>query len=152
MNLLVWNLLVWVVLQDPQGRVLLGRRDGSAYGDGLWGLPGGGVEDAEGLPEAAAREVWEETGLTVESATLNMLGVRRYQVDGVRGTDFLFLAREWSGQPRPLHKTSEVGWFSLDALPADVLPWIPAVLNAHLQQGARVSEQLEDVALVRPLS
>lgn len=146
-----FNLLVWVVVQDARGRVLLGRRDGSAYGHGLWGLPGGGVESGEGLPEAAARELHEETGLEVPPGALSVLGVRRYAVDGVQGTDFLFLARSWAGEPRPLHKTSEVAWFEPGRLPADSLPWLPALLEAHLRGGALVTEQLEDVRSARAL-
>ncbi|GGN31839.1 NUDIX domain-containing protein [Deinococcus daejeonensis] len=146
------NLLVWVVMQDEGGRVLLGRRDGSAYGHGLWGLPGGGVERGEGLPEAAAREVWEEMGLTLDPARLSLLGVRRYEVDGAQGTDFLFRAPDWVGQPQPLHKTSEVAWFALGDLPPDTLPWIAPLLDAHLRRGARLTEQLHDVHSARVIA
>ncbi|WP_291430028.1 hypothetical protein [Deinococcus sp.] len=58
------NLLVWVVVQDERGRALLGRRDGSAYGHGLWGLP-----------EAAAREVSGDVGLSLDPPSLRVLGV-----------------------------------------------------------------------------
>ncbi|WP_119672479.1 NUDIX domain-containing protein [Deinococcus sp. RM] len=146
------NLLVWVVMQDEGGRVLLGRRDGSAYGHGLWGLPGGGVERGEGLPEAAAREVWEEMGLTLDPAGLSLLGVRRYEVDGAQGTDFLFRAPDWAGQPQPLHKTSEVAWFAPGDLPPDTLPWIAPLLDAHLRRGARLTEQLHDVHSARVIA
>ncbi|WP_309573207.1 NUDIX hydrolase [Deinococcus sp.] len=81
--------------------MLLGRRDGSASGHGLWGLPGGRVESGEGLPEAAARERHEEMGLDVDPSSLSMPGVRRYGVDGVQGEDFVFLARHASGTPLP---------------------------------------------------
>ncbi|WP_016905748.1 NUDIX hydrolase [Streptomyces xiaopingdaonensis] len=47
---------------DEQGRILLRRR----ADNGLWALPGGGMEPTESLPEAAVREVKEETGLDVE--------------------------------------------------------------------------------------
>lgn len=139
-------MLAWVVLQKESGEVLLGRRCGSAYGHGLWGLPGGTVEDGEALAQAAAREVWEEVGVTV--LDLELLGVRRYQVDDVRGVDFFFLARQWEGEVQPLHKTSEVGWCSPSALPAEVLPWIPALLQSFLAEGALVAEQLGSPEIV----
>ena len=146
------TLLVWVVVQDERGRVLLGRRDGSAYGHGLWGLPGGQVEPGEGLPEAAAREVRDEVGLSLDPLSLLVLGVRRYEVDGAQGTDFLFRAPGWAGVPQALHKTSEVAWFAPGALPDDALPWLAPLLDVHLNQGVFVTEQLSDVRQARVLA
>ncbi len=54
---------VAVVLQDDEGRVLLGRRSGSYAGQ--WCIPCGYVEWEEDVREAAAREFEEETGLQV---------------------------------------------------------------------------------------
>ncbi|GGJ80062.1 NUDIX domain-containing protein [Deinococcus aquiradiocola] len=51
---------VSAVLQDDAGGWLLQRRSDN----GLWGVPGGGVEPGETFEEAAARELHEETGLT----------------------------------------------------------------------------------------
>lgn len=57
---------VGVFVQHPDGRILLGKRKGS-HGAGEWSLPGGHVEWGETVEHAAAREVLEETGLTVEN-------------------------------------------------------------------------------------
>jgi 8-oxo-dGTP diphosphatase len=46
------------------GRILLIRR-GHPPGEGLWSVPGGRVEPGESDVEAVAREVLEETGLSV---------------------------------------------------------------------------------------
>lgn len=47
---------------DDAGRLLLQRR----VDNGLWSMPGGAMEMTESLPEAAVREVREETGYEVE--------------------------------------------------------------------------------------
>ncbi|CAM3938164.1 NUDIX domain-containing protein [Deinococcus frigens] len=145
-------LIAWLVVQDRSGRVLLGRRDGTGYMDGLWGLPGGRVERGEALMAAAVREAREELGLQVEMASLKALGVSRFDIDGMQGTDFLFLSHTWAAQPTPLDNTSEVGWFAPSALPDDCLPWLPAVLDAHLTRGAWLTEQLDGVDGVQILS
>ena len=56
---------VSAVIFDRRGRLLLQQRSDG----GQWGLPGGSVEIGESVREAIAREVLEETGLTI--------GVRR---------------------------------------------------------------------------
>ena len=61
-----FHLVSWLILRRADGRILLGRRAGVSYGDGLWGLPGGHVDDTETLAQAAAREALEEVGVTVK--------------------------------------------------------------------------------------
>lgn len=54
---------------DDTGRILLVK-----HGDtDLWVLPGGAIEPEETPADAAVREMWEETGLTVD--LLGILGV-----------------------------------------------------------------------------
>jgi 8-oxo-dGTP diphosphatase len=54
-----------VVLLDRRDRILLmkGRLPGAADAPGFWFTIGGGVEPGETYPEAAAREIREETGI-----------------------------------------------------------------------------------------
>jgi 8-oxo-dGTP diphosphatase len=72
---------VGAVVTDATGRVLLARR-GHDPGAGLWSLPGGRVEPGETDAEAVAREVVEETGLSVACGRL--LG--RVRLPGPDGT------------------------------------------------------------------
>lgn len=62
------NDLVVRVLVVNKGRVLVGLRckDDKSDSNGKWQLPGGHIEPAEMIFEAALRECWEETGLKIK--------------------------------------------------------------------------------------
>lgn len=51
----------FVLLQPGRGELLAVTRP-----EGGWGLPGGGIDPGETPAQAAARELYEETGLQVE--------------------------------------------------------------------------------------
>lgn len=60
---------VGAVVRDCAGRLLLVQR-ANEPGRGRWSLPGGRVEPGESDPRALARELLEETGLTVHVGAL----------------------------------------------------------------------------------
>lgn len=112
------HVAVFVVLCDTQGRVLLQQRSGTGYLDGYWDLPSGHVEQDEALPAAAARELFEETGVTVAPADLRLLTIDQYFVER-NYLNFVFAAHAWQGTPtvQEPDKCSAMGWFAPAALP-----------------------------------
>jgi 8-oxo-dGTP diphosphatase len=139
------HLVGWLVLQRPDGRVLLGRRSGVAYGSGLWGLPGGHAARGETWAAAAVRETREEVGVVVRPDDLVPLGVSRYDDRGMQGVDVFFLAQQWQGEPAPLEECSEVAWFDPTALPDDALPWLAHALRTHLVDRTWLDDAAADV-------
>lgn len=130
----------WMVLQRPDGAVLLARRSDVSYGASLWGLPGGHAERAESWADAAIRETAEEVGVVVDPADLVPIGVTRYVDGDLHGVDCFFISRRWQGQPSPVSECSQVGWFDPAALPEDSLPWLAAALDRHLVRGIWLDE------------
>jgi len=60
---------VGAIVADGEGRLLMIKR-GHEPGAGLWSIPGGRIEPGETDAEAVAREMTEETGLTVQVGRL----------------------------------------------------------------------------------
>ncbi len=100
------------VIERAGGILLLRRAISPARG--LWTFPGGYVDRGEPVPEAAAREAREETGVTV--AVGNLLGV--YSARDVAVVLIVYRARIASGTPSAGTEALEVRWFA----PADI-PW-----------------------------
>lgn len=68
----------WLIL-DGQRRVLLFHfvfRDGPLAGTAFWATPGGGADPGETYEDAARRELFEETGLTVDDPGPQVARVR----------------------------------------------------------------------------
>lgn len=100
-------------------RVLLVQR-GRPPRQGRWSLPGGAQHLGESLADAARREVFEETGLTVEPgdvvATLDLIerdadGRVRYHYTLVD-----FTAEAQSAELVPGDDAADARWFDLDQL------------------------------------
>jgi 8-oxo-dGTP diphosphatase len=108
------------VLVMREGRVLLGRRQGS-HGAGFYAAPGGHLEYGESFEETARREVREETGL--EITNLRLLSVGAYFFERPEGkrhyVDVDFVCEAPAGEPQRMEpeKCEGWAWYDLDNLP-----------------------------------
>jgi len=102
------------VVINEQDQVLLVRH---GYRPG-WHFPGGGVEWNESLGEAMARELYEETNVSLTgSAQLHGIFTN---FDHFKGDHIgVFIVRDWvqKQKPEPNAEIREIGFFALDDLP-----------------------------------
>lgn len=102
------------VVTDAARRVLLVKH---GYRPG-WHFPGGGVEKAESVRTALARELEEEAGI-VAGTPAQIFGIYSH-FDAFPGDHIvLFVLRTWTQVrvPEPNREIAEHGFFLLDALP-----------------------------------
>jgi ADP-ribose pyrophosphatase YjhB (NUDIX family) len=106
-----------VIVRDGE---FLAVRRARAPMQGLFTLPGGGVETGESLSEAVRREVLEETGLTI--APLGLAGYREVITPDDAGrvqrhfVILAFAARWVAGEPRLNEELTEARWLRPAAL------------------------------------
>ena len=119
------------VLCEREGCILLMRRAGTGFFDGLYSLPGGHVEAGESVARTAVRELDEETGLTIAPQDLDWVGVV-HRLSDTNRIDFFLRARRWVGEPviREPGKCDRLEWFRRDALPEAMVPYVREALQA----------------------
>ncbi|GLX02526.1 NUDIX domain-containing protein [Microtetraspora sp. NBRC 16547] len=111
------------------GAVLLARRAGTGYGDGMWHLPSGHLEAGESVVDAAVREAAEEIGVAIRLDDLTFAHVMHRAPDRV---GLFFTAAAWEPEPYNAEpdKCSEIAWWPLDALPPDMIDYPAAAVRA----------------------
>lgn len=131
-----------IVVEDDAGRILLQLR--SDYG--VWGLPGGVPDEAEGADDAVIRETLEETGIAVEDPRpFGFACDPAHEIwtypngDRCHYFTLLYAARTFGGTLIGSNDESlRVGWFGPDDLPP-LLPVMTRTIDAyrrHCRTGA----------------
>ncbi len=131
------ELTMLVMVTDKQGRMLVQDRL-----DPDWGgvcFPGGHIEPGESVVQAAIREVWEETGLTIENPRL--CGVKQFPIENGRYLVFLLKTDRFAGTLQD-SREGPVFWVTEAELPS-------YRLSGHMEELLRVfqSDDLSEMFL-----
>ncbi|RCX21474.1 ADP-ribose pyrophosphatase YjhB (NUDIX family) [Fontibacillus phaseoli] len=120
-----------VIIYNPTGQVLmLHRTDNDS-----WCFPGGAIELGEKVEEAAEREAFEETGLTIENLNLFAVfsGEELYYKypngDEVYNVDIVFKSDSYQGEVRLNNEGKEARFFDIDKLPEKISPPVRPVVE-----------------------
>ena len=114
-----------VIIINGTNEILLQHRSDND----CWGIPGGALEPGERLEDAARREIFEETGLTVDELTFfGVYSGKEFHYtypngDEVYLVDNIFVATGFTGEMRvDGDETKGVGFFNPDSLPSNIHP------------------------------
>ncbi|MFF0728048.1 NUDIX domain-containing protein [Streptomyces sp. NPDC004134] len=139
-------LVAAVIVHDKAtNRVLLLQRGLHAkFARGKWDLPVGKSEPGEPITATAVRELYEETGVTVDPEELQVAHV----IHGAWGVEapsgfltIVFTADTWTGvaENREPRKHAQVSWIDIDSLPEDFAETTASALHRYLENGPQVS-------------
>ncbi len=107
------------------GKILLGKRhddpekaSSALRGEGTWTMPGGKLDFGESFEDGARREVFEETGLKLN--TIKVTSLNNNKNEHAHYITIGLFCDDFEGEPQVLEpdEITEWQWFSLDNLPS----------------------------------
>lgn len=123
-----------LLVQDERKRILLGQRNKDPQ-RGFWVIPGGKIHAFESIADAAARELQEETGLSISMGPQ----FKVYEIVNPPNEHRIVIyswAKVVSGTPKASDDLSDVRFFGAEEL--DSLPLTPLVRTV-LQDAGLIS-------------
>lgn len=102
-----------------EGKLLLQMKSVGRFGEGKWNGPGGKTKPGESPKEGVVREVWEETGLSINDPVL-LGNIDFYFGEKIMPdwTTFIFRVTEFTGELAP-NDEGELRWFDFNDIPYD---------------------------------
>ncbi|MDE1850483.1 MAG: NUDIX hydrolase [Candidatus Micrarchaeota archaeon] len=96
------------VIQNEEGRVLLGRR--GVFPKGIWVFPGWGIEYGESSEQTVIREIKEEIGLEIKPVRLIKVFEMILPKINTHRIIFFYLAKAVGGEVKLTSDIDEIKW------------------------------------------
>ena len=125
---------VFLILRRDN-KVLLLKRYNTGWHDGEYDLIAGHLEAEESLTTALVRESRDEIGITVQPQDVQFESLLHGHFDNGKEYFYVFFqVTRWKGTPKIMEpeKCSELSWFDIAQLPANLTPGTQLGLNAYL--------------------
>jgi len=123
--------------------ILMLRRFNTGWMDGFYTTPTGHIEEGESATDAAARELFEETGLSTDP-TMLVHAITVHRQNETKGVYFdnYFIAHEWTGEAHITEpdKSDAIEWMKFDSLGDNVVPTVLRAIRNY-QAGKRYAEE-----------
>jgi 8-oxo-dGTP diphosphatase len=126
---------VKVLLKNPEGKYLLIRRSEEKYASTKWDIPGGRIDAGSSLGENLAREVMEETGLTMTSEP-RIIGAQDIFASVDRHVVRITYIGTAEGEPKLSDEHTEHMWVTFAELKAMSVEELDRYVKALLEAGA----------------
>lgn len=126
---------VYLILKNENGQICLMRRFNTGFRDGFYSLPAGHLDGKESLKEALAREIKEETGITVGLEDMRLVHVSNNLHSNPERIDFFFLVHKWIGEAtiREPNKCDQIIWVDPKHLPENIVPSVRTAIKGEMQ-------------------
>jgi 8-oxo-dGTP diphosphatase len=113
------HVAVAALVHSDKGQVFITKRPDHVHLGGLWEFPGGKVESGELVLDALHRELWEETGIRIESAR-PLIKIPYAYPDKIVLLDVYRVTR-WQGEPHGREGQAS-RWITLDNMDPTEFP------------------------------
>jgi 8-oxo-dGTP pyrophosphatase MutT (NUDIX family) len=112
--------------------ILLGERQNTGFGDGLFHLPAGHLDPEETLLEAAVREAREELSVELSESEIRFVHLMHNLQAAPRISTFFEVAGfDGTVSIAEPSKCARLEWFNLDDLPEQMLPYCGSALRSY---------------------
>lgn len=123
-----------------ENQILLIRRFNTGFRDGEYSVPAGHLDGGETVMQAAIREGKEEAGVDIAEKDMSFSSVM-HRIEDDERVDFFVQVHQWKGEPFNAEpdKCDDLRWVDINALPANIIPYVKQALDNHLN-GMKFSE------------